>query len=55
MIDADERLAKAWGNVTQTPTLFLVDRHGNVSAKAVGESDFGKIVALIEGKLAERI
>lgn len=46
-------IAKAFGEVTLTPTTFLIDKRGNVVGRIVGEPNFGKLNALIEAKLGE--
>jgi peroxiredoxin len=45
--------AKAFGDLTLTPTTFVIDRRGNIVSRIVGEPDFAKLHALIEKKLAE--
>jgi hypothetical protein len=47
-------LAKAFGNVTLTPTTIVIDRQGNMIKRIVGEPDFAALDALIERSLAER-
>jgi peroxiredoxin len=46
--------AKAFGDVTLTPTTFVVDKRGNIVERILGEPDFGKLSALIEAKLVEQ-
>ena len=46
-------IARAFGDVTMTPTTFVVDKRGNIIARYVGEPDFKKLDALIEERLAE--
>lgn len=48
-------VAKAFGDVTMTPTTFVLDKRGNIVARIVGEPDFVKLAALLEAKLAEAI
>jgi len=48
-------IAKAFGDVTMTPTTFVLDKRGNIVARFVGEPDFGKLTALLEAKVAEKI
>jgi peroxiredoxin len=45
--------AKAFGDLTLTPTTFIIDRRGTIVSRIVGEPDFAKLHALIEKKLAE--
>jgi peroxiredoxin len=51
-IDASGSLAKAWGNVDATPTTFLLDRHGAIVKRFVGQPDFDELQRLIEKLLA---
>jgi peroxiredoxin len=45
--------ARAFGDVSLTPTTFVVDRHGTIVKRVLGEPDFAELDRLIEGKLAE--
>ena len=45
--------AKAYGDLTLTPTMFVIDKRGNIVSRIVGEPDFGELQALIEKMLAE--
>jgi len=45
--------AKAFGDVTLTPTTFVIDKRGNIVYRIAGEPDFGKLHDLLEKKLAE--
>ena len=45
--------AKAFGDVTLTPTTFIIDKRGNIVKRILGEPDFGKLHELLEKKLAE--
>ena len=47
--------AKAFGDVKLTPTTFVIDKRGNVVRRIQGEPDFGKLHALLEEKLNEKI
>jgi peroxiredoxin len=51
-IDNSGSLAKAWGDVAATPTTFLLDRHGTIVKRYVGEPDFAELQRLIEKLLA---
>jgi peroxiredoxin len=41
--DTDNQWAKAWGDVSVTPTTFVVDAKGRVYKRFVGEPDFGSL------------
>ena len=47
--------ARAFGEITLTPTTFVIDKRGNIVSRIVGEPDFAKLRAMIEAKLAEPI
>ena len=51
-LDPMGELAKAFGNVRLTPTTIVIDRHGNMVKRIVGEPDFPALDALIERSLA---
>ena len=53
-LDPMGTLAKAFGDVKLTPTTIVIDKHGNIVTRILGEPDFAKLDALIEEKLAER-
>ncbi|MEQ1775769.1 MAG: TlpA disulfide reductase family protein [Burkholderiales bacterium] len=44
---------KAFGDVTLTPTTFVIDKRGNIVSRILGEPDFKKLHELLERKLAE--
>ncbi len=44
---------KAFGDVTLTPTTFVIDKRGNIVSRILGEPDFKKLHELLEKKLAE--
>jgi peroxiredoxin len=48
-------IARAFGDITLTPTTFVIDKRGNIVERILGEPDFGKLNALIEAKLGETI
>lgn len=52
-LDPDGTVARAFGNVSVTPTTYLLDRSGRVVAKYVGEPDWREFHARIERALAE--
>jgi len=45
--------AKAFGEVTLTPTTFVIDKRGQIVRRILGEPDFKKLHELLETKLAE--
>ncbi len=52
-IDNTGAVAKAWGDVQLTPTSYVVDKHGNIVKRYVGEPDFAELHQLIEKLLAQ--
>lgn len=50
-LDADGSVAQAFGNVRVTPTTLVIDKQGQIIQQYVGEPDFAKLHALIEGAL----
>jgi hypothetical protein len=52
-LDKTGEAAKAFGQVRLTPTSFLLDKHGNIVKKYVGEPDFAALHQLIGQLLAE--
>jgi thiol-disulfide isomerase/thioredoxin len=46
-------VAKAWGDVQLTPTTYLVNKHGEIVKRYVGEPDFAELQQLIEKLLAQ--
>lgn len=51
-IDSTGAVAKAWGDVTLTPTTYLVDKQGQIVKRFVGEPNFTELHTLIEKLLA---
>jgi len=51
-IDNTGVVAKAWGDVSLTPTSFLVDKQGVIVKRYVGQPDFAELHKLIEKLLA---
>jgi len=51
-IDSAGDIAKQFGDVTLTPTTFLIDKHGKIIKRYVGEPDFPALHKLIEKELA---
>jgi peroxiredoxin len=52
-IDNTGLIAKAWGDVTLTPTTYLVNKRGEIVKRYVGEPNFTELHALIEALLAK--
>ncbi|MES2183342.1 MAG: TlpA disulfide reductase family protein [Pseudomonadota bacterium] len=52
-IDNTGAVAKAWGDVQLTPTSYVVNKHGAIVKRYVGEPDFAELHKLIEKLLAE--
>lgn len=52
MHDSYGEMAKKFGNVQLTPTAFIVDPHGNVIRKVIGELDFPSLHQLLNENLA---
>lgn len=50
-LDVDGVAAQVFGNVRLTPTSFVIDRQGKIVQQYVGEPDFARLDALIEGLL----
>ena len=51
-IDNTGDVAKAWGDVTLTPTTYIVKKRGDIVKRYVGEPDFAELHKLIEKLLA---
>ncbi len=52
-LDSDGAVAKGFGNVSVTPTTFLLDRRGRIVKLYLGEPDWAEFHALVEHALAE--
>ena len=52
-LDFTGALAKAYGDVTVTPTTFVIDRRGNIVSRTTGPGSLEKFNALLEEKLSE--
>ena len=52
-IDNTGAIAKSFGSVQLTPTSVLIDKHGNIVKRYVGEPDFAALHQLVEKLLAE--
>jgi peroxiredoxin len=47
-IDNTGEIASAWGPVQLTPTSFLIDKHGKIVKRYIGEPDMTELHRLIE-------
>lgn len=52
-LDTDGAVARGFGDVSVTPTTFLLDKRGRIVKHYVGEPDWNEFHALIERVLAE--
>jgi peroxiredoxin len=52
-IDNTGAVARAWGQVQLTPTSYVVNKHGEIVKRYVGEPDFAELHKLIEKLLVE--
>jgi peroxiredoxin len=52
VIDNTGEIARQFGKVQLTPTTVLIDKHGHIVRRYVGEPDFTEVQALIERLLA---
>lgn len=52
-IDNTGAIAKAWGDVTLTPTTYIVNKRGHIVKSYVGAPNFADLHQLIEKLLAE--
>lgn len=52
-IDNTGAVAKAWGDVSVTPTTFLVNKRGEIVKRFVGKPDFAELHLLIDRLLSE--
>lgn len=51
-LDSGGDIAKAFGDVTLTPTTFVIDKDGKIIKRYVGEPKFADLHALLEKELA---
>jgi peroxiredoxin len=51
-LDSGGDLAKSFGDVTMTPTTFVIGKDGKILKRYVGEPDFGALHALLQKALA---
>ena len=52
-IDNTGNVARAWGEVQLTPTSYVLDKHGQIVKRYVGEPDFAELHQLIEKLLKQ--
>lgn len=50
-LDVNGELAQRFGNVSLTPTTFIIDKGGRIVRQYVGEPDFGALQILLEKQL----
>ena len=53
-LDAGGDIAKSFGDVTLTPTTFVIGKDGSILKRYVGEPDFAEVHALLGKALATR-
>lgn len=53
VIDNTGAIARRFGDVQATPTTFVIDKHGRVARRVLGEPDFAALDRVIDGLLAE--
>ncbi len=51
-LDSGGDIAKSFGDVSLTPTTFVIDKNGKIIKQYVGEPDFAALHALLEKSLA---
>jgi len=51
--DASGAAAKAWGDVSMTPTTFVVGKDGAILKRYVGQPDFAALHTLLQGALSK--
>jgi len=54
-IDNTGDVARAWGDVSATPTTFLLDRRGEIVRRYVGKPDFAELHRQIEALLKDTV
>lgn len=55
VLDIKGEAAAAFGGIKLTPTSFIIDKHGRIVRKIIGEPDFTELHRFIEKKLAEKV
>ncbi|HTD05426.1 TlpA disulfide reductase family protein, partial [Undibacterium sp.] len=51
-LDVQGSLAKAFGDVKMTPTTFVIDKHGNILKRYLGQPSFPELHQLLDKALA---
>lgn len=51
-LDTEGNIARSFGNVSLTPTMFVIGKQGEILQQTIGEPDFAKLGVLIEKELA---
>jgi glutathione peroxidase-family protein len=51
-IDAQGKIAKAFGNIQLTPTAFLIDKQGHIIKRYLGNYDHAAFMQTVEKALA---
>jgi len=51
--DASGAAAKAWGDVSMTPTTFVIGKDGAILKRYVGQPDFAALHTLLQGALSK--
>ncbi|GGD01423.1 TlpA disulfide reductase family protein [Undibacterium terreum] len=51
-LDVQGKLAKAFGDVKMTPTTFVIDKHGNILKRYLGQPSFPELHQLLDKALA---
>ncbi|WP_394778343.1 TlpA family protein disulfide reductase [Undibacterium sp.] len=51
-LDLQGKLAKAFGDVKMTPTTFVIDKHGNILKRYLGQPSFPELHQLLDKALA---
>ncbi|MBL8539582.1 MAG: TlpA family protein disulfide reductase [Betaproteobacteria bacterium] len=52
-LDPLGKIEQAFGDISGTPTTFVIDRRGRIASRIQGAPDFPRLHTLIEAKLAE--
>jgi peroxiredoxin len=51
--DATGALAKSWGDVSMTPTTFVIGKDGTILKRYLGQPDFAALHTLLQGALSK--